>query len=174
MASLNSRQECSSAEALYTSQNVKSFCAHRARLLRKSSMWVLASWNVRTLLDVDGSIETGRQGDDNQVTDERIDQVIDVLGRYKVDVAALQETKWFGEDEYRIGKCVVLAAGRPVPGPGVVKQRGEGVANVLSGPAISAWKEGGCRWKVWISRLVTAILKIERGDGSEVLHVFYM
>ena len=54
----------------------------------------LASWNVRTLLDADGPIETGRQGDDNQLADERkIDQVVDVLGRYKVDVAALQETK---------------------------------------------------------------------------------
>ena len=57
-------------------------------------MWVLASWNVRTLLDADDPIETGRQGDDNQVADERkIDQVVDVLGRYMVDVAALQETK---------------------------------------------------------------------------------
>ena len=83
-------------------------------------------------MDVDGPIETGRQGDDNQVADKRkIDQVVDVLGRYKVDVAALQETKWFGEDEYRVGKCVVLAAGRSVPGPGVVKQRGEGVTIVI-------------------------------------------
>ena len=49
---------------------------------------------------------------------------IDVLGRYKVDVAALQETKCFGEDEYRVGKCVVLAAGRSVPGPGVVNRGG--------------------------------------------------
>ena len=85
------------------------------------------SWLLGTSepLDVDGPIETVRQGDDNQVANERkIDQVVDVLGRYKVDVAALQETKWFGEDEYRVGKCVVLAAGRSVPGPGVVKQRG--------------------------------------------------
>ena len=57
-------------------------------------MWVLASWNVRTLLDADKPNETGRYGDDNQVADERkIGQVVDVLGGYKVDVAALQETK---------------------------------------------------------------------------------
>ena len=96
-------------------------------------------------MDVDGPFETGRQDDDNQVADKRkIDQVVDVLGRYKVDVAALQETKWFGEDEYRVGKFVVLAAGRSVSGPGVVKQRGEGVTIVLSGPVVGAWKEG--RW----------------------------
>ena len=76
MASLNSRQECPPAEALYTSQDGKSFRARRASHLQKSSMWVLASWNVRTLLDADRPIETGRQGDDNQVADERkIDQV---------------------------------------------------------------------------------------------------
>ena len=91
-------------------------------------MWILASWNVRTPLNADRSIETGRLGDDKQVAAERkIGQVVDVLGRYKVDVAALQETKWFGEDGYRVGKCVVLAAGRSVPGPGVVKQRGGGL-----------------------------------------------
>ena len=173
MASLNSRQECPPAEALHTSQDVKSFRARRASLLRKSSTWVLASWNVRTLLDVDGSIETGRQRDDIQVVDERkIDQVVDVLGRYKVDVAALQETKWFGENKYTVDKCVVLAAGRSVPGPGIAKQRGEGVAIVLSGPAVGAWKDGGCRWKAWSSRLVTATLKVEQGGGAEFLHVF--
>ena len=114
--------------------------------MRKSSVWVLASWNIRTLLDVDEQIETARQGVDMQVADERkIDRVVNVLDRYKFDVTALQETKWFGENEYRVGKCVVLAAGRLVPGPGVVKQRGEAFVIVLSGPTVGAWKEGGCR-----------------------------
>lgn len=75
-------------------------------------MWVLASWNVRTLLDVDGLIETGRQGDDMQVADEwKIDQVVDVLGRYRVYVAALQETKWFGRTSIELGSmsCWLLA-----------------------------------------------------------------
>ena len=58
----------------------------------------------------------------------------------------------------------VVAAGRSVPGPGV--------AIVLSGPAVGAWKEGGCRWKAWSSWLVTATLKVERGGGAEDLHVF--
>ena len=68
-------------------------CAHRASHLRRSGTWFLASWNVRTLLDVDGPIETARQRVDLEVVDERkIDQVVAVLGRYKVDMAALQET----------------------------------------------------------------------------------
>ena len=50
-----------------------------------------------------------------------------MLNRYKVDVTALQEMKWFGSGVCEIGVSVVLAAGRPVPGDGVVKKRGEGV-----------------------------------------------
>lgn len=61
--------------------------------------------------------------DDMQVVDERkIDQVVDELGRYKIDIAALQETKWFGEGVYRMGESTVLAAGRLVPRAGVVRQ----------------------------------------------------
>ena len=88
MASLNSCQECSPAEALHTSQDERSFGAHRASRVQRSSVWTLASWNVRTLLDVEGPIETARQGDDMQVVDEwKIDQVVDELGRYKIDIA---------------------------------------------------------------------------------------
>ena len=37
-----------------------------------------------------------------------------------------------------LGGSIVLAAGRPVPRAGAVKQRGEGVAIVLSGLAVGA------------------------------------
>ena len=35
------------------------------------SWWYVASWNVLTLLDVEGSIETGRKHCDVTVVDER-------------------------------------------------------------------------------------------------------
>ena len=75
-------------------------------------------------------------------------------------VAALQETKWFGNAVYKVGQSVVhvLTAGREVPGAEVVKQRGEGAAIVLSGPAVSPWMASGSKWKAWSSRLVTATL----------------
>ena len=38
---------------------------------------------------------------------------------------------------------VVLTVGRDVPDVGRVRQRGEGVAIVLSGKAVNAWKAGG-------------------------------
>ena len=73
--------------------------------MRRSSIWVLASWTVRTLLDVDGPIETARKVavDLKGVDERKIDQVVNELGRYKVDVAELKETKWFGNEIYRIG-----------------------------------------------------------------------
>ena len=64
---------------------------------------------------------------------------------------------------YRVAESVVIASGRPVPGAGEVKQRGEGVAIVFSGPAVEAGR-------AWSSMLVSATLKV--GSGSrDVLHV---
>jgi hypothetical protein len=53
--------------------------------------------------------------------------------RYHVSVAALQETKLFGNAIYRIGRSVALTAGRDILKADSVRQRGEGVTIVLSG-----------------------------------------
>ena len=112
---------------------------------------------------MEGPIEVARQGSElvDVLDGRKVDQVV---GSYRVDVAGLQETKWFGE-----GVCnsVVPASGRAVPGEGVVRQRGEGVALVLSGLAVVEWKAGGSRWKAWSSRLVTVTLKDSREDKEE-------
>ena len=102
----------------------------------------MGSWNVGSLFDSEGPVETARQGGDTaQGEDCRIDQVVMELNRYNVKVAALQETKWFGNDMYGVRESIVLAAGDPVPRPGETLQRGEGVAIVLTGPAMRAWRE---------------------------------
>ena len=110
-----------------------------------------------SVMDVKGPIETARQGKDTSVVDERkVDRVVVELEKYRVDVAGLQETKWFGGGVSRVSGSVVFAAGRPVPGAGAVKQRGEGVAIVLSGHAVEASRSGGNQWK---ARLVSVTLK---------------
>ena len=171
MTSLSSYQGCSPAEALHTSQGEPSYGAHRASSGRKLSVWHMESWNVRTLVDIDGTIETARGGlGDVSVPDERkVDQVLSELDRYHVVVAALQETKWFGCEVYRVGESVVLSAGREVPETGT-RQRGEGVAIVLSGEAVSAWRARGSQWKAWSSRLITSKLVTESGSGG-ILHM---
>ena len=154
MAPLNACRNCPPVEDLHTSRGIPS-CAHRARQSRMSSVWYLESWNVRTLLDAEGSIETARQGREVEVVDERkIDQVVGGMCRYKIDVEALQETKWFGCEVHKVGHSMVLTAGMKIPDQtDGVRKRGEAVAIVLSGPAINAWKAGGSRWKGWSSRL---------------------
>ena len=127
MASLSSCQGCSPAEGLHPSQGESSVSAHRASQMRDVAVWYMATWNVRTLLDMDGSIETARQGGETSeasVVDERkIDQVVGELDKYRVVVAALQETKWFGSKVYKVGDSVVLTSGREVPIGSGVRQR---------------------------------------------------
>ena len=102
------------AEDLHTSQ-AKSVCAHRAK---GKFHWRFASWNVRSMLDTEGSIETARQGRDMlHAEDRKVDLVVRELGRYNIKVAALQETKWMGNAVYEVGDSVLLTAGRPVPVP---------------------------------------------------------
>ena len=62
----------------------------------------MASWNVRTLLDVDGPIETARQNSKMDVVDERnIDQAVAELARYRVDVYS-----WFTRDKVVWKWCI--------------------------------------------------------------------
>ena len=126
-----------------------------------------------TAINNEGPIETARQGPDcRQLSeDRRIDLVVRELTRYDISIALLQETKWFGSDVYLVDNSVVLTAGRPTPQAGQSMQRGEGVAIVLSGPAVTAWKDGGEQWKTWGSRLIQATLT-SRKRRSEHIHVF--
>lgn len=151
MASLNIYRACSSAEVLQTSRGRK--FAHRASILK------LGTWNVRSMVDTEGSIEVASQRTGGQRGEERkVDQIVCELERYDVTVGALQETRWFGSEVYEVGESVLLTSGRPTPATGEMVQRGEGVALVLRGSALSAWKRGGKQWKAWSSRCVSACL----------------
>ena len=71
--------------------------------------------------------------------------------------AALQETNWFGNEVYKVGKSAVLTAGGKVPEVKTVfREARVHVAIVLAGPAVSAWRASGSKLKAWSSRLVTA------------------
>ena len=89
--------------------------------------------NVRTLLDVEGSIESAKQSAESVTTDERkiIHASYRGVKKYCIDIVGLQETKWFGAEMYMVGDSVVLSSGRAVPTSGGSHQRGEGVVLVL-------------------------------------------
>ena len=122
---------------------------------------------MRTLLDAGGLIETAKHIAELIISDERkIDQIVEVLKKYNVYLAGLQETKWFGAEMYKVGDSVVLSSGRPVPTAGESHHRREGVPLVLRGPAMQAWVAAGSKWKAWGSRLISVVL-----DCGRKLHV---
>ena len=144
MTQLSAPPECSYAEELQASRQVSNRAHRRAKL--KRCAWFFATWNVRSLVDNEGTINTARLSHGiSEPEDRRIDLVIRELERYNIKVAALQETKWFGRNIYNIGESVVLTA---TPQRNEPKQRGEGVAIVLSNEAVKAWKAGGEQWSI--------------------------
>ena len=80
---------------------------------------------------------------------------------------SLQETKQFDTEVYDIVGSTVLTAGRLLPDMTEGYWRGEGVAIVLLDWAVETWRNGGCQWKAWSSRLISASLEI----GKKRLHV---
>ena len=140
MASLGIRHSCAPAEVLRASQggfHPKS--AQRA----KTAVLTASTWNVRSMVDTEGPVEVSSQTSNNQRGETRkVDQIVFELTRYGVSVGALQETKWFGDAVYEMNGSVLLTAGRPTPVDGVPIQRGEGVALVLLGSALVAWRRG--------------------------------
>ena len=166
---------CSPQMGLQPTKVEPSNIALRARQKLRSVAWLLASWNVRSRVDVEGSVQTARSGRAViDAEDRRVDQVLHVLNNYKIDIGALQETKWFGEEVYRVGESIVLTSGRKTPGLNEKKTRGEDVAIVLSGPAKRAWRGGGNQWKAWSSRLITATLSVgsHRCDHLHILSCY--
>ena len=76
--------------------NGKKFAQSKAR----GKKLQFATWNVRSLVNVDGPVETAFArgtricGDTD---DRRIDVVVGQLKRFKIEVTCLQETRWFGQ-----------------------------------------------------------------------------
>ena len=81
--------------------------------------------------------------------DRRIDLAVKELNRYNITVGALQETKWFNNAVYQVGRSIVLTSGRPTPNENEQMLRGEGVAIILSGEAVKAWEASGKNWKAY-------------------------
>ena len=114
MASLSARQARTPAEDLHTSQGNNHPSAQRRQL--KSFKWRIGSWNVRSMVDTEGSVAIASKRQDTQRGEDRkVDLIVREMKRYKVKVVGLQETKWFGCDVYDVAGCVVLTSGRPLP-----------------------------------------------------------
>lgn len=131
---------------------------------RKSDLRT-ATWNVRSLVESEGDIQTAAIGG-KVAEDKKIVRIVQILKSRNIDIAGLQETHWFGADTYQVQDRVIITSGRPVPGENAPnRRRGEGVAIVLNKFTADAWRCGGCTVNAVSSRMLTARLKFIVQDG---------
>ena len=123
-----------------------------------------ATWNVRTLVNADGSVETAaRRGRVSE--DRKINLVVREAERLGLEAIGLQETKWFGAASYSVGDALVISSGRPLPTGNFT--RGEGVAVLLRRRARAAFERGGSQQSAVSSRLMTCKLKFPLCTGTQ-------
>ena len=84
------------------------------------------------------------------------------LKRYRVNVAGIQETKWFGKDVWEADGYTLLHFGRTLPDGDASAVRGEGVGILLDPRATTAWRKSGEVWEAVSSRVGTARFKAVR------------
>ena len=82
------------------------------------------------------------------------------LARYRISIAGIQETKWFGSDIWPSGEWTFLHSGRILPADDDIAIRREGVGILLDDRATAAWRAAGEIWTAMSSRIVTARLKL--------------
>ena len=136
--------------------------------LRKYNDLIVCSWNVQSLVENSGDVCIYRRqylsGDllyDS--VDRKLDLLVGELQCYKVSVAGIQESKWFGADVWpATGGYMMLHSGRPAPGAGDAAARREGVGLVMDKRATAAWRVAGEVWKPVSSRVIMARLKWTR------------
>ena len=133
-------------------------CRHRRRLN-------IGCWNMRTLVQSEGSIETRvvRPSSTGVTVDRKTTLMVQELKRFGMNITGISETKWFGEAVYDVEGYTILYSGRQVPTESHPADRNEGVGIVLDlQMTVVAWQNAGEVWKAISSRIVVARLKLVR------------
>ena len=116
------------------------------KCLKKHHDLIVCSWNVRSLVENTGDIRICRKqcfGGDLlcDSVDRKLDLLVGELQHYKVSVAGIQETKWFGAYVWP-ATCGYTMLHSGTGAVDVVAQR-EGVGIVLDKRTIAAWRSAG-------------------------------
>ena len=116
-------------------------CSKRQNHLHPCRTLRFATWNIRTLVENAGGdrrICRARPTTNSSSTcaslhqvDRKVDLLANELKCYRVSVAGVQETKWFGSDVWEVDGYTFLHSGRRLPADGEVGVRGEGVGIML-------------------------------------------
>ena len=125
----------------------------------KAAKLSIACWNVRSLVESEGSVET------------KIVLPVWELQRYNIYAAAISETKWFNSNVYELEGHVVLHSRRELTEDGEQFLRSEGVGIILSPEAAKACSDGGEQWEAVSPKIVTARLRLSR-EGRHHQHVY--
>ena len=143
---------------------------------RRKNYLTVGTWNVRTLVESTGDericrkrpasvCKPGNHRDDPGKVDRKLDLVVRELSRYRVSVAGIQESKWFGSDVWPADGYTFLHSGHPLPSEHDRGTRNEGVGIALDEKATVAWKNAGEVWEAVSSRIVMARL-LWTGSGK--------
>ena len=88
----------------------------KKRIQSKRNCLSVGSWNVRTLVESTGdecvcrkrSVKACSQRDDPGLVDRKLDLLVRELKRYRVSVAGIQESKWFGSDVWPASSYILV------------------------------------------------------------------
>ena len=101
------------------------------------------------------------------MVDRKLDLLVRELKRYRVSVAGIQESKWFGSDVWPAGEYIFLHSGRPLPSTNESAVRNEGVGIALDKMATEAWKNAGEVWEAVSSRIMMVRLMWTRSGRKK-------
>ena len=113
---------------------------------KRSLVWNIGCWNVRSLLDEEGDLQTARKQGQSTIL-RKVRFLVQELKRYNIAVTGISETKWFGNDIYDLGSHTIKHADREVPNVSESCNRGEGVGMVLAHTGLDAWNRRGKQYK---------------------------
>ena len=116
----------------------------------------IGCWNMRTLVEAEGSIATSvvRPSSRGVTVDRKATLMVQELKRFRMNVTGISETKRFGQVVYEVKGYTILHSGCPIPGESQTAERNEGVGIVLDPQMTTAWKEADEIWKAVGSRIV--------------------
>ena len=137
---------------------------------RKQCQVSVGCWNMQTLVESEGPIETNVATPRGRgvTVDRKVSLIVQELKKYGVSVTGISENKWFGQAVHQVEGYTILHSGRPVPVESPLL-RNESVGIVLDPALVAAWRAAGEDWSAVSPRIVRTRLKMgtEQVDGAK-------
>ena len=88
--------------------------------------------------------------------------LVEELHHFEISITSISETKWFGQDVYKVAGFVLVHFGRPIPAGGEPVRRNAGVGILLNPTMAAAWRDSGEWWRAVSSRIVSVCIQLQR------------